>query len=106
VLIGTARLEAVDLLAIAKALEHAAGRRRGGRHAPRPLDVDLLLYGDAIRSGPELRLPHPALLERRFVLQPLADLEPDLQVPTARRTVRELLAALPEAPEVEHLGPW
>jgi 2-amino-4-hydroxy-6-hydroxymethyldihydropteridine diphosphokinase len=106
VLIGAALLPAVDLLAVGKALEHAAGRRRGVRHAPRPLDVDLLLYGDAIATGAELRLPHPALRERRFVLQPLADLEPDRPLPPDGWTVRAVLATLPPIPTVERLGPW
>lgn len=91
---------------MAKALELAAGRRRGPRLGPRPLDVDLLLYGDAIATYPELRLPHPALFERRFALQPLADLEPDRELPPEGRTVREVLAALPATPALEQLGLW
>jgi 2-amino-4-hydroxy-6-hydroxymethyldihydropteridine diphosphokinase len=106
VLTGATTLAAADLLAVAKALEHAAGRRLGPRHAPRPLDVDLLLYGDCIATTPELRLPHPALRERRFVLQPLADLEPDRRLPPDGRTVRDVLAELPQAPPVVRLGPW
>jgi 2-amino-4-hydroxy-6-hydroxymethyldihydropteridine diphosphokinase len=80
------------ILAVAKALEHAAGRRLGVRFGPRPLDIDLLLYGDAEISTPELTLPHPRLRERRFMLEPLAALAPDLRVPPDGATVRELLA--------------
>jgi 2-amino-4-hydroxy-6-hydroxymethyldihydropteridine diphosphokinase len=80
------------ILAVAKALEHAAGRRPGVRFGPRPLDIDLLLYGDLTLSTPELTLPHPRLRERRFMLEPLAALAPDLQVPPGGATVRELLA--------------
>ncbi|HEX2463692.1 MAG TPA: 2-amino-4-hydroxy-6-hydroxymethyldihydropteridine diphosphokinase, partial [Thermoanaerobaculia bacterium] len=61
VLVGVTRHPAADLLAVGKALEHAAGRRLGLRHGPRPLDVDLLLYDDVVTAGSELRLPHPRL---------------------------------------------
>ena len=79
------------VLAVAKALERAAGRRRGPRFGPRPLDIDLLLYGDLQSTAPELTLPHPRLRERRFMLEPLADLAPDWPVPPDGMTVRELL---------------
>lgn len=84
-----------EVLAVAKALERAAGRRRapeGVRFGPRPLDIDLLLYGNRQSSTPELTLPHPRLRERRFMLEPLAALAPDLRVPPDGATVRELLA--------------
>ncbi|HSN85571.1 MAG TPA: 2-amino-4-hydroxy-6-hydroxymethyldihydropteridine diphosphokinase [Thermoanaerobaculia bacterium] len=90
-------LEPGDLLAFAKALELAAGRRPGVRFGPRPLDIDILLYGDLRSSAPELTLPHPRLRERRFVLEPLAEIAPDLRVPPDGATVRELLARLPPA---------
>lgn len=90
-------LAPADLLAVAKAMELAAGRRPGVRLGPRPLDVDLLLYGDLQTSTPELTLPHPRLRERRFVLEPLAEIAPDLRVPPDGATVRELLARLPRA---------
>jgi len=83
---------------IAKCLEHAAGRRRGPRLGPRPLDIDILLYGDSVSENVELRLPHPHLARRRFVLQPLVDLRPQLVLPTTRHTAQEMLAELPEAP--------
>lgn len=79
------------VLAVAKALERAAGRRHGVRFGPRPLDIDLLLYGDLRSSMPELTLPHPRLRERRFMLEPLAALAPDWPVPPDGTTVRELL---------------
>lgn len=79
--------------------ERRAGRDRSAPPwSPRPLDVDVLLYGDARiasggRGGAVLEVPHPRLAERRFVLQPLADLAPDLVVPGLDATVAELLAA-------------
>lgn len=85
------------MLALAKALELAAGRTRGVRFGPRPLDVDLLLYGEMRLDDPELTLPHPRLRERRFVLAPLAEIAPDLIVPSGPpdgATVAELLARL------------
>lgn len=92
------------MLALAKALELAAGRRRGERFGPRPLDVDLLLYGDLQSSDPELTLPHPRLRERRFVLEPLAEIAPDLRVPPDGARVGDLLARLPPGERVERIG--
>ncbi len=83
-----------EILALAKALEWAAGRRPGVRFGPRPLDVDLLLYGSLQLDHPELTLPHPRLRERRFMLEPLAEIAPDLPVPPDGATVAELLAKL------------
>lgn len=83
-----------EILALAKALELAAGRRHGVRFGPRPLDIDLLLYGGLQSDAPELTLPHPRLRERRFMLEPLAEIAPDLPVPPDGATVSELLARL------------
>lgn len=82
-----------DLLESAQALESAAGRPPDSHMRPRPLDVDLLMVGEERRDSPRLRLPHPRLAERRFVLQPLADLDPELVPPGSSLPVRELLAA-------------
>jgi 2-amino-4-hydroxy-6-hydroxymethyldihydropteridine diphosphokinase len=77
-------------------VERASGRTRGaGRWTARTLDLDLLLFGDAVVERPGLVVPHPALASRRFVLAPLAELRPDILVPRAGRTVAELLARLP-----------
>jgi 2-amino-4-hydroxy-6-hydroxymethyldihydropteridine diphosphokinase len=76
--------------------ERAAGRRRGAeRWTARTLDLDLLLYGDAVVHEPGLVLPHSGLVSRRFVLAPLAELRPELAVPGTGRTVGELLALAP-----------
>jgi 2-amino-4-hydroxy-6-hydroxymethyldihydropteridine diphosphokinase len=82
------------VLALAKTLERSAGRRRGVRFGPRPLDIDLLLYGDRQSAAPELTLPHPRLRERRFMLEPLAEIAPDWPVPPDGVAVRELLSRL------------
>ena len=95
------------VLALAKALELAAGRRRGVRFGPRPLDVDLLVHGGHTSDFPELTLPHPRLRERRFMLAPLAEIAPDLAVPPDGARVADLLARLGEpdgADELERIG--
>jgi 2-amino-4-hydroxy-6-hydroxymethyldihydropteridine diphosphokinase len=76
--------------------ERAHGRVRAERWGPRTLDLDLLLYGDEAIDEPGLTLPHPRLHERIFVLEPLAELAPDLNVPGKGR-VRDLLARLQSA---------
>lgn len=91
-LVGLTRLSPEELLAFGKALERAAGRRAGPRNAPRPLDVDLLLWDEVMRDEPALTLPHPRLTRRAFVLAPLVDAAPELRVPPDGRTVSALLA--------------
>ena len=76
-------LSAPALLAALQALEHAAGRQRPYRHAPRTLDLDLLLYGSARIDSPALTVPHPRMAQRAFVLRPLAELAPE-RVSTAQ----------------------
>ncbi len=92
------------MLGLAQALERAAGRRPGPRYGPRPLDIDLLLWGSRTSEAPDLTLPHPRLRERRFVLAPLAELAPDLRVPPDGATVAELLARVGQEDEVERIG--
>jgi 2-amino-4-hydroxy-6-hydroxymethyldihydropteridine diphosphokinase len=70
-----------QLLELGKALEVAAGRVRGVRWGPRPLDVDVLLVGDQVVDSDDLVVPHPRMWERRFVLVPLSDLAPELVPP-------------------------
>lgn len=70
-------------------------RARSLRWGPRTMDLDLLLYGSQVMSDDGLTLPHPRMAERRFVLQPLCDLAPDLIHPVLGRSMAELLAALP-----------
>jgi 2-amino-4-hydroxy-6-hydroxymethyldihydropteridine diphosphokinase len=84
-----------DLLAVLLEVEQDLGRDRSAevRFGPRTLDLDLLVHGDLVLDEPGLTLPHPRLHERRFALEPLADLEPELVVP-GRGTVGELLSSL------------
>jgi len=73
-----------QLLETARRLERAARRRRTVHHGPRTLDVDVLLVGDLVVDEPDLVVPHPRLWQRRFVVEPLADLAPDLVTPSRR----------------------
>lgn len=83
-------LDAPELLAQLQAIEAGHGRERPYRNAPRTLDLDLLLHDERVLDTSALVLPHPRLHERAFVLRPLAELAPDLQVP-GRGCVSELL---------------
>jgi 2-amino-4-hydroxy-6-hydroxymethyldihydropteridine diphosphokinase len=80
-----------ELLKLCKEVERELGREPGGvRHGPRPIDVDLLLLGDIELRSDELTLPHPEITTRRFVLEPLLELEPGLTLPDST-SLRELL---------------
>lgn len=88
------------LLTALKRIEVQLGRKQTKRWAPREIDLDLLLWNDAVVNEPDFRLPHPGLASRRFVLAPLAELAPQLQHPVSRQTIAALLAALlPSAPQ-------
>jgi 2-amino-4-hydroxy-6-hydroxymethyldihydropteridine diphosphokinase len=78
VLRGTTRLEPMELLRALKEIEAALGRRPGLRNGPRPVDLDILRYGDVSLATPELTIPHPRIAERPFVLVPLAEIAPEL----------------------------
>lgn len=90
-------LAAEALLDRLQELERELGRTPGRRWGPRTLDLDLLLYGAESIQTPRLRVPHPEIARRRFVLQGLAELCPEGTLPGGRRNFRELLEDLPEA---------
>jgi 2-amino-4-hydroxy-6-hydroxymethyldihydropteridine diphosphokinase len=81
-----------QLLARLQKIERAMGRKRTIAKGPREIDLDILLFGNAVVKAPELEVPHPRMAERRFVLEPLAELVPDKRHPGTRRTMREMLA--------------
>ena len=87
-----------QLLTRINKVERAMGRVRAQVNGPRIIDVDILLYGDAVIRSPGLEVPHPKMTERRFVLEPLAALSPDLRIPGTKKTVRELLVGQSHAP--------
>ena len=101
----------IQLLGRLQKIERALGRLPGLPKGPRAIDLDILLYGDAIVSVPDLDIPHPRMGDRRFVLEPLAELAPDLRLklpsrtrPPDTRTVREMLAGVADQ-EVRRITP-
>jgi 2-amino-4-hydroxy-6-hydroxymethyldihydropteridine diphosphokinase len=97
-------LEPLELLDLCKAIEAEHGRMFGSpRHGPRPLDLDLLLLGDIELRSERLTLPHPEVTTRRFVLEPLLELDPDLALPDGTR-LAAALAGLGEGQRVARVG--
>lgn len=94
----------LDLLALVRAMERAAGRDPDAPPwSPRPLDLDVLLWGDDALDLPGLTVPHPRMAARRFVLAPLADLVPERVVAGTGQTVAGLLASTPDASRVRRV---
>jgi 2-amino-4-hydroxy-6-hydroxymethyldihydropteridine diphosphokinase len=98
-------LEPEELLDTCKAVERELGRAPGSvRHGPRPIDVDVLLLGDLERRGDRLTLPHAEVTSRRFVLEPLLELDPDLELPDGTR-LAECVRAVADQPVDKLLPP-
>lgn len=87
-------LDASELLAFLKSIEARLGRRQGERFGPRPIDLDIIFFGDEIIDLPDLTVPHPRLAERAFVLRPLADIAATKIHPITGLTVSEMVDAL------------
>jgi 2-amino-4-hydroxy-6-hydroxymethyldihydropteridine diphosphokinase len=81
-----------QLLARVGQIEREMGRKRTIAKGPRMIDIDILLFGNFVVTTPELEIPHPRMMERRFVLEPLAELVPNLRHPVTKMSVREMLA--------------
>jgi 2-amino-4-hydroxy-6-hydroxymethyldihydropteridine diphosphokinase len=94
-----------ELLKSLLTIEQAMGRHRVQPKGPRNIDIDILLFGDSTVNTQDLTIPHPAMQERRFVLEPLAEIAPDVRHPALRKTVRELLELLPLGQIVRRLPP-
>lgn len=88
-------LDPRELLEALLEIEHRLGRVRRERWGPRTIDLDIILFADRIVEEQGLHIPHPRMRERRFVLAPLAAIEPAFIDPVTKRSIRELLAALP-----------
>jgi 2-amino-4-hydroxy-6-hydroxymethyldihydropteridine diphosphokinase len=84
-------------------IEREMGRRRTQKKGPRMIDIDILLFGDVVVESPELTIPHPAMHQRRFVLEPLAEIAPQARHPVFKLTVQELLQSLPAGQTVRKL---
>lgn len=93
-----------QLLADLLALEQGMGRVRGQKNGPRVIDVDILLFGESVIESKGLTIPHPAMHQRRFVLEPLAEIAPDVRHPVFKRTIQELRDELPPGQAVRKLS--
>ena len=101
--IGTTRLSAPTLLFMAKGIESKLGRVP--IDSPRPIDIDIIFYGDqVINTPPQLMVPHPRMTERAFVLVPLAQIATEVVHPVNKKTVKQLLEAVKDKEGVSHYG--
>jgi 2-amino-4-hydroxy-6-hydroxymethyldihydropteridine diphosphokinase len=92
-----------DLLGAVKRIERRVGRTPTFPNGPREIDIDILDFGGRVRASPDPVLPHPHLAERRFALEPLAEIAPRWQHPVSGLTARELIETLPAKPSVRRL---
>ncbi len=94
-----------SLLMVCREIERSLGRDEDDRKGPRTLDLDILFYGQRVIHDPDLVIPHPRLQHRRFVLAPMADLDPSWEHPVLHQTVGELLSRLTDTAVVRRLDP-
>lgn len=97
-------LTAGELMQTLLEIERSMGRERRVPKGPRVIDIDLLLYGDEVVREEWLQIPHPRMAERRFVLEPLAEIAPEVRHPVLGRTIAELLAEASDRSEVRKIS--
>lgn len=103
--IGTTNYQPLELLNYCKQLEIQLGRtEKGESYSPRTIDIDILLYDDIIWNTPELKIPHPKMLQRNFVLIPLNEIAPQLKIPTVNMTVYQALQKCTDQAKVKRLS--
>lgn len=100
------RLAPRDLLQACQEVEQFLGRKRSVRFGPRTIDLDLLFYGDRVIEGPDVIIPHPRAHLRRFVLEPLSEIAPDLEHPKLHKTATQLLRGVKDLQEVRRWAPF
>ncbi len=91
-------LDPAELLAHIKQIEHDLGRQPTMPKGPRVIDIDILFFGGAIVHSTDLEIPHPRIAERRFVLDPLAEIAPNLRHPVTHETIAEMLSSVLDQP--------
>ena len=89
------KLTSVELMVAILRIEQAMARHRTVPKGPRTIDIDILLFGNLVVNSPELTIPHPAMTQRRFVLEPLAEIAPKVRHPALNKNISELLNELP-----------
>jgi 2-amino-4-hydroxy-6-hydroxymethyldihydropteridine diphosphokinase len=89
---GQTELFPMQLLSRIQTIELELGRQRRTPKGPRTIDIDILLYGNAVIHTSKLEVPHPRMAQRRFVLEPLAEIAPDFRIPLDGRTIKEILS--------------
>ena len=94
-----------QLLRICQHIEKLMGRQRQQPYGPRTMDIDILLFANQIINHPQLQIPHPQMANRRFVLQPLADIAPHLVHPAFGLTIAQMLAQCPDTLHVKKFSP-
>jgi len=102
---GETKIPALELLRALREIESRMGSKKLVAKGPRLIDIDILLYGDETIVTPELQVPHPRMLQRRFVLVPLAEIAPQMRHPAWSGTTEELLRTAPDRSEVRRFQP-